>query len=116
MTELRTFPLPPTVEGSDADRLPGQALIAAWQVDAIFQIQATPDQDAATGRVLDASEADEFIDDGTHFTTMFMRCYPDRSTTARIGQENRTAARSGSAGKPSPLEPCLPRATRSGAF
>ncbi|NEA66180.1 isopenicillin N synthase family oxygenase [Streptomyces sp. SID12488] len=57
MTELRTFPLPPTVEGSDADRLLGQALVAAWQVDGIFQIQATPDQDAAIGRALDASRA-----------------------------------------------------------
>ncbi|MDW4904140.1 hypothetical protein RB628_02000 [Streptomyces sp. ADMS] len=55
MTEPQTFPLPPTVEGSDADRLPGRALTAAWQADDIFQVQATPEQDAATGRTLGAS-------------------------------------------------------------
>jgi isopenicillin N synthase-like dioxygenase len=57
MTELQTFQLPRTVEGSDADRLLGRALIAAWQGDGIFQIQATPEQDAVTGRALDASRA-----------------------------------------------------------
>ncbi|WP_405776365.1 2-oxoglutarate and iron-dependent oxygenase domain-containing protein [Streptomyces sp. NBC_01538] len=57
MTELQTFQLPQAVEGSDADRILGQALVAAWQADGIFQIQATPEQDAATGRALDASRA-----------------------------------------------------------
>ncbi|WP_329267172.1 2-oxoglutarate and iron-dependent oxygenase domain-containing protein [Streptomyces sp. NBC_01451] len=174
MTEPQTFPLPPTVGGGDADRLLGRALIAASQVDGIFQIQATPDQDAATVRALDASRAfvgrplkekaryvsdlthsgyaasgeeetagekdgseifttllstphkvrladrerftmayfhepsfravarpldasgsDEFIHYGTHFTNMFMRCCPDRSTTARIEREDRLAVLEG---------------------
>ncbi len=43
----------------------------------------------AVARPLDAPEADEFIHYGTHFTNMFMRCCPDRSTTARIEQEDR---------------------------
>ncbi|MEV7189812.1 2-oxoglutarate and iron-dependent oxygenase domain-containing protein [Kitasatospora sp. NPDC093102] len=32
---------------------------------------------------------DQGIHYGTHFTTMFMRCYPERVTTRRIEQENR---------------------------
>ena len=57
MTELRTFRLPSVVEGSESDRLLGQDLIAAWQSDGIFQIQATPEQEAATDRALDASRS-----------------------------------------------------------
>ncbi|WP_105968964.1 2OG-Fe(II) oxygenase family protein [Streptomyces geranii] len=57
MTALQTFQLPLTVEGGDADRLLGRALVAAWQADGIFQVEATPDQDVATGRALDASRA-----------------------------------------------------------
>lgn len=34
---------------------------------------------------------DEFIHYGSHFTNMFMRCYPERITTRRIVAENRTA-------------------------
>ncbi|WP_229914260.1 2-oxoglutarate and iron-dependent oxygenase domain-containing protein [Streptomyces capitiformicae] len=55
MAELKTFVLPSTVEGSDTDKALGQALIAAWQVDGIFQIQATPEQESVTGRALEAS-------------------------------------------------------------
>ncbi|GAA6617793.1 2-oxoglutarate and iron-dependent oxygenase domain-containing protein [Scytonema sp. NUACC26] len=33
--------------------------------------------------------SDEFIHYGTHFTNMFMRCYPDRITTRRILDEDR---------------------------
>lgn len=33
--------------------------------------------------------SDDYIHYGTHFTTMFMRCYPDRITTRRIEAEDR---------------------------
>jgi 2-oxoglutarate dioxygenase / 2-oxoglutarate/L-arginine monooxygenase/decarboxylase len=36
--------------------------------------------------------SDEYLHYGTHFTNMFMRCYPDRTTTQRILRENRLAA------------------------
>jgi isopenicillin N synthase-like dioxygenase len=55
MKSLRTFTLPVSVGGSDDDRALGRALIAAWQADGIFQIQATPGQQAATERALGAS-------------------------------------------------------------
>lgn len=35
-----------------------------------------------------ASSSDESIHYGTHFTNMFMRCYPDRITTRRIIEED----------------------------
>ena len=44
---------------------------------------------AATVRPLNGGE--EAIHYGTHFTNMFMRCYPDRITTRRIIEENRLA-------------------------
>lgn len=34
---------------------------------------------------------DDYIHYGTHFTNMFMRCYPDRVTTRRIIEEDRLA-------------------------
>ncbi len=43
----------------------------------------------ATARRLDEAESGEFIHYGTHFTNMFMRCYPERATTARIEAEGR---------------------------
>lgn len=43
----------------------------------------------AVARPLDDAGSDEFIHYGTHFTNMFMRCYPDRLTTARIEAEER---------------------------
>lgn len=43
----------------------------------------------ATVRPLMGPPSDEFIHYGTHFTNMFMRCYPDRITTRRILDENR---------------------------
>lgn len=55
MAELQTFVLPSIVEGSDTDKALGQALIAAWQADGIFQIQATPEQESVTERALEAS-------------------------------------------------------------
>jgi isopenicillin N synthase-like dioxygenase len=55
MTQLQTFQLPSFVQGSDADKALGRALIAAWQADGIFQVQATPGQEAATSRALAAS-------------------------------------------------------------
>ena len=35
--------------------------------------------------------SEEYIHYGTHFTNMFLRCYPDRITTDRIYAENRLA-------------------------
>jgi 2-oxoglutarate dioxygenase / 2-oxoglutarate/L-arginine monooxygenase/decarboxylase len=45
----------------------------------------------SVARPLDDPARDEFIHYGTHFTTMFMRCYPERVTTLRIHAENRLA-------------------------
>ena len=36
-------------------------------------------------------KSDEYIHYGTHFTNMFTRCYPERTTTRRILAENRLA-------------------------
>ncbi|MFF1723663.1 isopenicillin N synthase family dioxygenase [Streptomyces sviceus] len=54
---LRTFRLPTAVDGTDADRALGRALVAAWQSDGIFQVHATPAQQEATERALEASRA-----------------------------------------------------------
>ena len=54
---LQTFQLPPVVKGSKADKALGRALIAAWQADGIFQVQATPEQQEATDRAFHASRA-----------------------------------------------------------
>ncbi|MEV0170321.1 2-oxoglutarate and iron-dependent oxygenase domain-containing protein [Streptomyces sp. NPDC050803] len=43
----------------------------------------------------DACEHDELLHYGSHFTNMFMRCYPERITTRRIHDENRLAVLSG---------------------
>ncbi|MFE9445496.1 hypothetical protein ACFYO2_42650 [Streptomyces sp. NPDC006602] len=40
-------------------------------------------------RPLTEAGTDELIHYGTHFTNMFMRCYPNRVTTARIEAEGR---------------------------
>jgi len=42
-------------------------------------------------RPLDDPASDEYIHYGTHFTNMFMRCYPERVTTQRIHDEDRLA-------------------------
>lgn len=42
-------------------------------------------------RPMDESVNDEYIHYGTHFTNMFLRCYPDRITTQQIYAENRLA-------------------------
>ncbi|NMO14212.1 isopenicillin N synthase family oxygenase [Pyxidicoccus fallax] len=42
-------------------------------------------------RPLLGPSGDDFIHYGTHFTNMFMRCYPDRVTTRRILDEDRLA-------------------------
>ena len=44
-----------------------------------------------TVRPLDRPDGDEHIHYGTHFTNMFLRCYPDRITTRRIEAEDRLA-------------------------
>ncbi|HEV2372249.1 MAG TPA: 2-oxoglutarate and iron-dependent oxygenase domain-containing protein [Streptosporangiaceae bacterium] len=55
MTILQTFQLPSLVEASDAHEALGRELIAAWQADGIFQVQATGQQQAVTDRALEAS-------------------------------------------------------------
>ncbi|MFG2007102.1 2OG-Fe(II) oxygenase family protein [Spirillospora sp. NPDC048911] len=57
MSPLRTFSLPSSVEGRDADRALGRELVTAWQADGIFQVRATPEQREATDRALAASRA-----------------------------------------------------------
>jgi 2-oxoglutarate dioxygenase / 2-oxoglutarate/L-arginine monooxygenase/decarboxylase len=47
-----------------------------------------PDFNAAI-RPLTPASNDDVIHYGTHFTTMFLRCYPDRITTRRIEAEDR---------------------------
>jgi 2-oxoglutarate dioxygenase / 2-oxoglutarate/L-arginine monooxygenase/decarboxylase len=47
---------------------------------------------AATVRPLLNQFSPDSIHYGTHFTNMFMRCYPDRITTQRIVVEDRLAA------------------------
>jgi isopenicillin N synthase-like dioxygenase len=42
-------------------------------------------------RPLDNPTGDDYIHYGTHFTNMFLRCYPDRVTTRRIYAEDRLA-------------------------
>jgi isopenicillin N synthase-like dioxygenase len=49
----------------------------------------------ATVRPLDDPASDERIHYGTHFTNMFMRCYPDRVTTRRIIEDNRVEVLAG---------------------
>jgi hypothetical protein len=46
-------------------------------------------------RPLDDPTGDDYIHYGTHFTNMFMRCYPDRVTTRRIIAEDRLAVLAG---------------------
>ena len=48
-----------------------------------------PNFEAVARPLFDPAAADEFIHYGTHFTNMFMRCYPERITTARIEEEDR---------------------------
>jgi isopenicillin N synthase-like dioxygenase len=43
----------------------------------------------AVVRPLAEPDSDDYIHYGTHFTNMFLRCYPDRITTQRIEAENR---------------------------
>jgi isopenicillin N synthase-like dioxygenase len=45
----------------------------------------------AVARPLHDPAGEAYIHYGTHFTNMFMRCYPDRITTARIHAEDRLA-------------------------
>jgi isopenicillin N synthase-like dioxygenase len=45
----------------------------------------------ASARPLFDSSRQERIHYGSHFTNMFMRCYPERITTQRIHAENRLA-------------------------
>ncbi|HEU4426831.1 MAG TPA: 2OG-Fe(II) oxygenase family protein [Pilimelia sp.] len=47
-----------------------------------------PNFNACVRPLLDPS-SEEYIHYGTHFTNMFMRCYPDRITTQRILDEDR---------------------------
>lgn len=57
MAELQTFQMPALVKSNDSDADLGQAMIAAWQKDGIFQVQATRQDEVALERALDASRA-----------------------------------------------------------
>jgi isopenicillin N synthase-like dioxygenase len=46
-------------------------------------------------RPLSGAARDEYIHYGTHFTNMFMRCYPDRAATRRILAEERLSVLAG---------------------
>jgi isopenicillin N synthase-like dioxygenase len=55
-----------------------------------YSIAYFHEPDFATAlRPLRGGHPDEVIHYGTHFTNMFMRCYPDRATTRRILAEDR---------------------------
>ncbi|KAA2257268.1 isopenicillin N synthase family oxygenase [Solihabitans fulvus] len=56
MTELRTFRLPDTVTGSEADLTLANALVRAWRADGIFQIAAEPTQYCAVADAMLASK------------------------------------------------------------
>jgi isopenicillin N synthase-like dioxygenase len=55
MTDLQTFHLPASVDGTDADRALAGRMIRAWQVDGIFQIATDPAQDRKTRAAMEAS-------------------------------------------------------------
>lgn len=44
MTDIKTFPLPDEIVGTEADLDLGMAMIEAWQTDGIFQVSATEKQ------------------------------------------------------------------------
>ncbi len=46
-------------------------------------------------RPLSGPAGDDYIHYGTHFTDMFLRCYPDRAATRRILEEDRLAVLAG---------------------
>lgn len=55
MSDLRTFDLPDSVTGTDADSALGRQLIGTWQTDGILQISTAPHQDALVGDAYAAS-------------------------------------------------------------
>jgi 2-oxoglutarate dioxygenase / 2-oxoglutarate/L-arginine monooxygenase/decarboxylase len=55
MTDLQTFQLPASVEGTDADHALAGRMIRAWQADGIFQIATDPAQNRKTRAAMDAS-------------------------------------------------------------
>jgi isopenicillin N synthase-like dioxygenase len=56
MTDLQTFQLPESVNGSVADVELGRALVRAWQADGIFQVAADPVQRRKTSEAIEASQ------------------------------------------------------------
>jgi isopenicillin N synthase-like dioxygenase len=55
MTDLRTFHLPESVTGTDADLTLAHGMIRAWRSDGIFQISTNEAQDHMTGTAIEAS-------------------------------------------------------------
>jgi 2-oxoglutarate dioxygenase / 2-oxoglutarate/L-arginine monooxygenase/decarboxylase len=55
MTELQTFHLPESVDGTVADVYLAHRMIRAWQADGIFQVATNPDQNRKTTAAMDAS-------------------------------------------------------------
>ncbi|WP_103354041.1 isopenicillin N synthase family oxygenase [Amycolatopsis sp. CA-128772] len=52
---MRTFELPDSVGGRTVDRILGRQLVRTWEVDGIFQVAATAEQDRITREALAAS-------------------------------------------------------------
>jgi 2-oxoglutarate dioxygenase / 2-oxoglutarate/L-arginine monooxygenase/decarboxylase len=55
VTNLQTFRLPDTVNGTESDTRLGHDLIRAWQTDGIFQVATDPVQDRVTADAVEAS-------------------------------------------------------------
>src|SRR5438552_1945328 len=56
MTELRTFTLPATVTGTEAQIELGRQMIDAWRADGIFQVATDTIQQTKTERAFAASK------------------------------------------------------------
>jgi isopenicillin N synthase-like dioxygenase len=55
VTGLRTFELPGSVDGTDADVALARRMMRAWQADGIFQVATDPDQNRKTAAAMEAS-------------------------------------------------------------
>ncbi|WP_322756678.1 2OG-Fe(II) oxygenase family protein [Frankia sp. Cas3] len=55
MTELRTFHLPESVNGTESDIVLARAMMQAWRTDGIFQVATSPAQDQKTRAAIEAS-------------------------------------------------------------
>jgi 2-oxoglutarate dioxygenase / 2-oxoglutarate/L-arginine monooxygenase/decarboxylase len=56
MTDLQTFSLPESIDGSASDVDLGRRLVRAWQSDGILQVSTGPEQDRTTRSAVEASK------------------------------------------------------------